>query len=397
MALFTDTFHEANGVATLSRQLAEFAQTRGLPLLVARGGRQNSLSRDGSVEMLELKRGAASFQVDKNLSCDPLLTRHKRFALNHLAAFKPDLVHITGPGDVGFLGLWLAHILRVPLAASWHTNLHEYLARRLSLALRFSPAKLRLQAASVVERESLRGLLRFYRSARFIMAPNRPLVDLLHERTGKPAFVMQHGVDLTAYSPAPQQENGAHRNGAHPFCIGYVGRLTTEKNVRSFVELERQLLAAGERDYRFLVVGEGGQQKWLRKHLLQAEIPGVLRGKELAAAYARMDAFVFPSRTDTFGLVILEAMASGVPVILAPETGRRIGLEDGVSGLLSEDFAASLQRLMRDRRLRLAISGAARDFSNGNSWNAAFEHLYQTYAAGLAIGNEKCEYKKAAK
>ena len=79
-------------------------------------------------------------------------------------------------------------------------------------------------------------------------------------------------------------------------------------------------------------------------------MPGVLRGAELAAAYQRMDCFVFPSLTDTFGLVILEAMASGVPVILSPETGARVGVQDGVSGLLSQDFTASLQRLMHDSR-----------------------------------------------
>jgi glycosyltransferase involved in cell wall biosynthesis len=98
-----------------------------------------------------------------------------------------------------------------------------------------------------------------------------------------------------------------------------------------------------------------------------------------------MDAFVFPSRTDTFGLVILEAMASGVPVILAPETGERVGIEDGVSGFLSEDFAVSLQRLMHDLPLRLAMSGAARKLANRKSWHVVFEQLYRTYAEGLTI------------
>ncbi len=378
VALFTDTFHEANGVATLSRQLAEFAQSRELPFLVARGGEQTILTRDGSLETLELKRGVASFRIDKSLYCDPLLMRHRQFVKNRLLAFKPDLVHITGPGDLGFLGLWAAHVLRVPLVASWHTNLHEYLARRLDRLLNLTPQKVRNSASSALERQSLRGLLRFYRAARFILAPNKPLVDLLHAKTGRPAFLMAHGVDLAGYTPTPRAGNGHH-----PFRIGYVGRLTTEKNVRFLVELERRLMAAGEHNFKFLIVGEGGQQKWLRKHLRSAEIPGVLRGKELAAAYSRMDAFVFPSRTDTFGLVILEAMASGVPVILAPETGERVGIEDGVSGFLSRDFAASLRRLMHNQPLRLDMGSAARAFANANSWHMVFEKLYRTYAQGL--------------
>ena len=293
-------------------------------------------------------------------------------------------MHITGPGDIGFLGLWVAHILRIPLAASWHTNLHEYLSKRLDRALHLLPTRLRKRATSAVEQQSLRGLLRFYRTARFVLAPNEALVHLLHSRTGRPAFLMPHGVDLDAYRPAPNV-----RNGNHPFCIGYVGRLTTEKNVRYFVELEQRLIASGEKNYTFLIVGEGGQQNWLRKNLHNAEITGVLRGEQLANAYRSMDAFVFPSSTDTFGLVILEAMASGVPVILSPQTGDRVGVEDGVSGFLSEDFATNVQRLMHDKALRQSMSSEARHVAIRNSWNGVFERLYETYAKGLALEDRR--------
>jgi glycosyltransferase involved in cell wall biosynthesis len=189
---------------------------------------------------------------------------------------------------------------------------------------------------------------------------------------------MPHGVDLATYAAVPIRSDS---NG--PFCIGYVGRLTTEKNVRSLVDLERNLLAAGERDFKLLIVGEGGQRQWLEKHLKNVEFTGVLRDKHLIAAYSRMHALVFPSRTDTFGLVVLEAMASGVPVVLSPETGRNVGIEDGISGLLSTDFAASLRRLMHDRPLQLAMSSAARQAANGHSWHAAFEQLYRVYAREL--------------
>ncbi len=383
VALFTDTFFEANGVATLSRHLADFARDNGFPFLVVRGGRETSLTRNGCVETLELKRGAASFPVDKSLYCDPLLMRYKQFVVDQLAAFKPDLVHITGPGDLGFLGLSVSHILRIPLVASWHTNLHEYLSRRLDRVLRFLPKNVRDRASGFVERESLRGLLRFYRTARFTLAPNEMLVNLLESRNNRPAFLMPHGVDLSQYAPAKAAES------RRPFCIGYVGRLTTEKNIRFLVDLDRKLAAAGETNYRFLIVGEGGQQSWLKKNLPTAEIPGVLRGKDLSEAYTQMDAFVFPSLTDTFGLVILEAMASGVPVILSPETGRRVGIEDGISGFLSCDFTVSLKRLMHNHELRCEMGKAARKFANTQSWNGVFESLYQTYSKGLTISDNR--------
>jgi glycosyltransferase involved in cell wall biosynthesis len=266
------------------------------------------------------------------------------------------------------------------LAASWHTNLHEYLARRLDRALHLLPEKMGRAASSAVERQSLRGVLRFYRSPKFTLAPNQTAVNMLHASTHKQSFLMAHGVDLSEYSPPPEDERDT---SGRPFCIGYVGRLTAEKNVREFVKIERKLISAGERNYQFLIVGEGGQQEWLDKHLERAEFPGVLRGSDLAAAYQRIDAFVFPSRTDTFGLVLLEAMASGVPVILAPETGQRVGIQDGVSGFLSEDFAASLLLLMHDHGMRMRMGIAARNLANTHSWDRVFEQLYVTYEEGL--------------
>jgi glycosyltransferase involved in cell wall biosynthesis len=352
---------------------------------VVSGARQTSFKQDGSLERLDLQRGVAAFPVDKGLYCDPLLTRHKKVVLDHLRKFKPDLIHITGPGDIGFLGLWAAHILRILLVSSWHTNLHEYLSRRLSWLMNLLPRELNAAASAAVEKQSLRGLLRFYRTARFVLAPNQTLVELLHNRTGKPAFLMPHGLDLTRFSPRKD------RKGDQRFCIGYVGRLTAEKNVRCFHELETRLRAAGETDYKFLIVGDGGQQEWLRKHLRNAELPGVLTGEALAAAYGCMDAFVFPSRTDTFGLVLLEALASGIPVIASPETAGRVGIEDAVSGFLSDDFAVSVRTLMHDRALLLEMSRAARQLAGRNSWDVVFEQLYRTYEAGLILTQRKRE------
>lgn len=381
VALFPDTYFEANGVATLSRHLAQFAKERNYPLLIVRGGSQTTASRDGSIEFLELKRSAASFPLDKSLYFDPLLSRYKQLVLDKFASFKPDLVHMTGPGDLGFLALLVSHAAHVPLIASWHTNLHEYLSRRLDSGLRLLPASLRHRIGALSERQALRGLLRFYRTSRFVFAPNQEQVDLLHSRLGKPAFVMPHGVDLSVYHPiAALTEN-------RPFCIGYVGRLTTEKNVRYLAALEQSLIARGEKDFQFLIVGDGGQQSWLQSNLRHAELTGVLRGAQLAAAYNRMDAFVFPSKTDTFGLVILEAMASGVPVVVPPLAGSRVGVKDGVSGFVADDFTDAIVSLMRNPVLCRQIGSAARHFAERYSWNVVFEHVYQSYAQGLAYIN----------
>ena len=390
VALFTDTFFEPNGVATLSRQFAEFAQARGLPFLVVRGASKTAHTSDRLLETLQLKRSLASFPLDKDLYFDPFFMRQKKLVLDRISKFKPDLIHVTGPGDIGLLGLLAAHTLRIPMVASWHTNLHEYLAKRLDLALRFLPAALRCRAVDTVQKQSLRGFLRFYRTARFTLAPNQTLVDLIHGSTKRPSFLMGHGVDLKGYLPTVRE-----RDSERPFCIGYVGRLTTEKNVRLFVDIEKKLLAVGEKDFKFLIVGDGGQQHWLERHLQHAEFRGVLRGDDLAAAYNHMDAFIFPSRTDTFGLVILEAMASGVPVILSSETGERIRIQDGVSGFLCDDFAPALQHLMHSESQREAMGRAARKFANGRSWEQVFEDVYGTYIKGLSTPDLRRAQKEA--
>jgi glycosyltransferase involved in cell wall biosynthesis len=221
--------------------------------------------------------------------------------------------------------------------------------------------------------------MRFYGLAHVVLAPNQAMVDALHSRTQKPAYLMAHGVDSTRFSPAWRKR----KDGL--ISIGYVGRLTPEKNVRWFCELERSLLAAGQRDFRLVLVGDGSEREWLKRNLPSGELPGVLRGDSLCAAFADMDIFVFPSQTDTFGLVILEAMASGVPVVVSPETGARVQVENGVTGFLAEDFAQSVLQLMRSESLRQRMGAEARRFACSRDWISVFENLYQTYDAAFNI------------
>ena len=384
VALFTDSFHEANGVATLSREFAAFAQQQQLPFFCVQSGAKTRMIQQESCTTLELKRSPARFPVDHDLYCDTLLSRYRNWVIARLRPFRADLVHITGPGDMGILGFWVAHCLRIPLVASWHTNLHEYAGRRVDKLLSFLPARWRQRISSTTEQQSLRACLSFYGLARFHLVPNQTMVDVLERRTSKNAYLMAHGVDPEVYSP------GRRSRESSSFCIGYVGRLTPEKNVRLLVELEQKLLAAGQHNFRFLVVGEGGEKGWLRKNLQHGEFLGVLRGDALAEAFANMDVFVFPSRTDTFGLVLLEALASGVPVVVSPETGVRAGVQHGVTAFYAEDsnsFAKSVLYLMKSEAVHREMSRAACDFAGSKTWRGVFEQLYRTYGTGLeAIG-----------
>ena len=381
VALFADTFHEANGVATICRELTRFARQRGLPFLCVRAGHRAGIQSDGALTTLELKRSALSFPVDYDLRFDPLLSRHKALVEKHVRLFRPDLIHITGPGDFGLLGWWVGHSLCIPRVASWHTNLHEYAGRRLQNTFSMLPSSWSRRISTAGENRALTELLRFYRRPHFLMAPNQTMVDLLTDRTRKPVFFMPHGVDLDRFSPALRSP------APRPFTIGYVGRLTPEKNVRLFVDLERQLTAAGRADVRLLLIGDGSERMWLARHLRNASLPGITRGEPLARAYADMDAFVFPSETDTFGLVLLEALASGVPVIAGPAAAARIDLRDGVEGMIAAtnaDFTRAVLHLMSNQSRRAEMSAAARQLAERHGWPQVFDQVYENYSAGLA-------------
>ena len=378
VAFFTDAFHEPNGVASLSREFSEFALRHNIPFACVYGGPKTQIERCGELLKIQLERGICSFKLDQDLYCDPLLTRYTGQVTQLLREFRADLVHITGPGDMGVLGAHIAHRQKIPLVASWHTNLHEYAARRVRNNLAFLPAGLLSSLSNGAERVSLAALMRFYHIPQATMAPSADLVKLLEERTHKPCSEMLHGVDLNRFN------SNRRATGKAQFTIGYVGRLTAEKNVRLLAQIEAALLSAGLNDFQILMVGEGSERSWLERNLRHAVLPGVLRGDNLANAFASMDVFVFPSETDTFGLVILEAMASGVPVVVARGGGPQHQVEEGVSGYVADNanaFADAILRLKGDPDLRCRMSQAARNHATDYSWDRVFNNVYEIYAS----------------
>src|SRR5499426_4108461 len=337
VAFFPDSFAEVNGVAHTSRQFVAFAERRNLPLLCVHGAEIPGRGVSGSVTKLSLGRGIFGFKLDADFRYDLLFWRHAKQAIEAAREFKANVVHITGPNDTGQLGAYVAHKLRLPLVISWHTNVHEYAARRLNKLMAALPNAWRDSLARTAERQSLRAAMRFYRLGRALLAPNEELRDLLAHKTGRPTYLMRRGVDTSLFSPAKRLRSDS------AFLIGYVGRLTPEKNVRLLVELERGLIESGAGDFRFLVVGEGSEREWLERRMRRAEFTGVLRGEALARAYANLDLFVFPSQTDTFGNVVLEAQASGVPCLVSSRGGPksvirtgRTGAVTGASGLAAD-------------------------------------------------------------
>ncbi len=379
VAFFTDTFDEINGVALTSRQLTAFAGRRGYPFLCVRGGSATRKSTDGSVEHMELCRGPLAFELDRGLRHDPALWRLAGQVHEAVEDFRPDVVHVVSPGDVSEIGVYVARKLNVPLAISWHTNLHEFAAMRLSKMLWWMGEQARKSVVDLSEAHVLNIVLAFYRMGDVLYAPNDELVDMLRERTGKPVFLMKRGIDTELFSPARRTVNDGILR------LGYVGRITPEKSVRFLRELEIGLHAEGVPPFRFLVVGDGSEKEWLEQNLTAADVPGILRGEGLAEAYANMDVFVFPSRTDTFGNVVLEAFAAGVPAVVTDAGGPKFIVNDEVSGFVAHstsEFVQKTARLLNDCALRKRMGAAAREQASGESWDTVFDKVYEGYGTG---------------
>ena len=176
-----------------------------------------------------------------------------------------------------------------------------------------------------------------------------------------------------------QSGNAADDDRDH--VLGFVGRLSVEKNIAGLVTVQEELERKGHRRFRFLIVGHGGDEQWLRERLPRAEFTGVLRGEALATAYANMDLFVFPSHTDTFGNVVLEALASGVPAVVTPDGGPKTIVRDGVTGRIvpDEGFAAAVAGVLGDPVKHAEMRAAARAYALTMSWDAVFDGVYGAY------------------
>ena len=382
VAYFPDSFHEVNGVAHTSRNFVAYAERHGLPFLCVRaGGRADAFEQTGELRTLELGRSRASVRMEKDLEFDVLFWRHGGAIRRELERFRPDVIHITGPSELGMFGAYFAWEMGVPLAASWHTNVHEYAARRMG----WLTERLGESGSAVgkgVEGGALWATSQFYKLAKVLFAPNDELCRMLEKTTGRPCYLMQRGVDTDLFSPVRRTRMAEDS----AIVLGYVGRLSVEKNVALLARVERELSAMGVEGVRFLIVGHGGEEAALRAELKAADFAGVLRGTELARAYADMDVLVFPSHTDTFGNVVLEALASGVPAVVTPGGGPKYIVCDGETGFVVADdgFAGAVALLVRDRERLGRMREAAREYALGCSWDAVFGRVYAGYQTALA-------------
>lgn len=286
-----------------------------------------------------------------------------------LRAWRPDIVHLAGPFVLGLHGLHVARALGVPVAAHYQTDLGRY-AQHFGLGAFAGMAR--------------RRLVEIHNACDVTFAPTPAVAAELRDRGICNVHVSGRGVDATLFHPARRDPalRAQFTGGRDRPVILYVGRLSLEKNVAVLVEVARALPM-----FPLVVAGDGPARGMLQAALAGHDVhfTGMLHGHELAATYASSDVFLFPSATETFGQVVREAMAAGLPPIGIHAGGVQDIIRDGETGLLcpSGDEAAligAVRRLAGDAALRATMGAAARHDAAGHTWDAVFDRLTGWYA-----------------
>ncbi len=291
-----------------------------------------------------------------------------------LDSFKPDLIHVVNPAVLGLGGIWLAKTNGIPLVASYHTHLPKYL-EHYGMGM-LEPLLWELLKAA-------------HNQALLNLCTSTAMVKELSEKGIQNTALWQRGVDTDTFRP-DLRKNTMRQKLLGKFSdegalLIYVGRLSAEKQIERIKPVLDALPKA-----RLALVGDGPYRNQLEKIFdgSPTTFVGYLAGEELASAYASGDAFLFPSSTETLGLVLLEAMAAGCPVVGANKGGIPDIITDGINGCLydpdgdnngTESLILAIEKLLGDKSERQEMRKAARAEAERWGWPAATEQLRKFY------------------
>jgi glycosyltransferase involved in cell wall biosynthesis len=293
--------------------------------------------------------------------------------------FQPDLLHVADPALLGIAALYYSGganggALRLPLVVSYHTDL---------------PAYLHYYGLGVLEPHIWRIMRVRHNRATLNLCTSSAMLEQLSRHGIERVALWPGGVDTARFHPCRRSESmRARLTGSSPESplLLYVGRLSPEKDIERIKPMLQALAGA-----RLALIGDGPHRKVLERHFagLPVYFAGFLRGEELAAAYASCDVFVMPSRTETLGLVVLEAMSSGLPVVGARAGGVPELIQDGTGCLFDSDTEAidAIRCLLNCPEKRAATGIAARAFAADQSWKAATLKLIEHYKTACAVQN----------
>ena len=366
IALFTETFlPKVDGIVTRLCHTIEHLQRAGNQVLI--------VAPEGGITEYKGARvyGVSGFPL-------PLYPELKlalpRPAIGYaIKEFQPDVIHVVNPAVLGLAGLFYAKVLNIPLVASYHTHLPQYLEHY------------GLGMLEGLLWELLKGT---HNQAQLNLCTSTAMMQELTNHGIERVELWQRGVDTELFHPELAcHQMRSHLSQGHPESkvLLYVGRLSVEKEIERIKPVLEAIPKA-----RLALVGDGPHRWALEKHFAgtPTHFVGYLTGKDLGAAFASSDAFIFPSRTETLGLVLLEAMAAGCPVVAASCGGIPDIVSSGVNGYLFDPVEdndlgaiAATHRLLEQQQERETIRKNARMEAERWGWASATNQLQRYYQA----------------
>ena len=368
VAHFTDTYYEINGVALTLRQQARLAE---------RLGKDLTIITCGSGEQKD--RRVLSFQPIKTFEL-PEYPEQKLFLppflemLNHVYEGGYGYIHSSTPGPIGLAALQIARLLNLPISGTYHTAIPQYAAY--------------LTGDETIEQLTWRYTLWYYGQMRTIYVPSEATGQELAAKgiDSKKIMPYPRGVDTVRFNPSRAGDVFTRRYKINnSIKLLYVGRVSKEKNMPLLVDVFEEALKL-EKNLHLVMVGDGPYLEEMKKRLAgkPCTFTGYLQGEELAEIYASSDIFIFPSTTDTFGNVILEAQASGLPVIVTDMGGPFENIIAGKTGLaVKGNEAGSLVQAVvslaksPDKQRQMSIQ--ARAYAENRSFERAFQRHWDLY------------------
>lgn len=366
MALFAGAYnHIADGVALTLNHLVDYLERQGIAARVfAPTGDDPALDHAGTL----IPVPSVPLPGRSEYRCSLGLTSSVRAELE---AFEPTLLQISTPDLLGFQALRFGRDANIPVAGTYHTHFASYL---------------KYYHLDLLEPVVWRYLRHFYQRCDHVYVPTTTMREVLRDHGIEEGLrLWQRGIDVDRFNPGHRSASWRRQHGIDEdeVVVAFVSRLVWEKGLDTYARvierLERQ-----DVPHRSLIVGDGPARDELEARLPNTTFTGFLRGETLSRAYASADVFLFPSDTETFGKVTLEAMASGLPTVCADAAGSRDLVAEGTTGFLCppddpDAFTDCVRRLVLDASRRKSMGTAAYERAQDFARDRIHARLVQHY------------------